>query len=222
MHQVIDRSGGGYGSFSESIIQAEVQELFTQAPTDYETFAKGILSGSNDRAEIAAALANSNDADRVRHLVELLIATKTITDQRRAASESLKEKCKAMDFLLNRVNKERFGKMVEELDNTLSLGEDKFPKTVAEAYRMVLNRKDKQGSMKASGNTATSGAVTLAAVNNKGKPGSKQKIANGGSEQPSSKGLSKNQRKKLKMQLRANAVAGGDGSQQTNGKENDS
>lgn len=222
MHQVIDRSGGGYGSFSESIIQAEVLELFTQTPTNYETFAKGILSGSNDRAEIIAAVANNNDAERAHHLVELLLATKTITDQRRAASESLKEKCKAMDFLLNRVNKERFGKMVEELDNTLSLGEDKFPKTVAEAYRMVLNRKDKQGSMKTSGNTATSGAVTLAAVNNKGKPGSKQKTVNGGSEQPNSNGLSKNQKKKWrKQQLRANVVAGGDGSQEANGKKND-
>ena len=173
-----------------------------------------MLSGAINAAHVTEQAMLQPEAIRVNVLVHMIVAMKNQVDRRQAAIEQLKEKTKAMDFILHRVNKDRYGRMVEELENALSMGEDKYPKTVAEAYRMVLNRKDKQQVVvKASAAPSTGPTVTLVAAASKAKTnggkknGDKQKTSNGGSEQPNSQDLSRNQRRKIK---KAQAFAKGD------------
>ena len=214
MHQIIDRCGGGYGFFSESLINSEMTARFGRELTGTERMAEGMLSGAINAAHVTEQAMLQPEAIRVNVLVHMIVAMKNQVDRRQAAIEQLKEKTKAMDFILHRVNKDRYGKMVEELENALSMGEDKYPKTVAEAYRMVLNRKDKQQVVvKASAAPSTGPTVTLVAAASKAKTnggkknGDKQKTSNGGSEQPNSQDLSRNQRRKIK---KAQAFAKGD------------
>ena len=58
------------------------------------------------------------------------------------AKANAREKALVHKYLA-KVNRERFGRMLEELQNSMTAGYDRYPTTLSEAYRMVANRKDK-------------------------------------------------------------------------------
>jgi hypothetical protein len=56
------------------------------------------------------------------------------------AAETGKEAAMACAFLLG-ADRKRFGKLIEDLENSFTQGHDKFPKTLSDAYKLLVNWK---------------------------------------------------------------------------------
>lgn len=49
---------------------------------------------------------------------------------------------KQAQAFLNKLDRRKYGKMMEDLNNSLTMGSDLYPRTVLDAYQMALNRQD--------------------------------------------------------------------------------
>ena len=62
------------------------------------------------------------------------------TQQKDALEKEAKDMYLAIAFLLNS-DRSRYGRLIEDLENSYLLGEDKYPKTVTSAYDILTNWK---------------------------------------------------------------------------------
>lgn len=79
-------------------------------------------------------------------VVEMVLATDNLSmdnaspEQKFAAQVKAKEYSLACAFILG-ADRTRFGKLVEDLENSYTQGQDKYPKTMTDTYKLLVNWK---------------------------------------------------------------------------------
>jgi hypothetical protein len=119
-----------------------------------------------------------------------------IAEETKQASDVVRSKFLAMVFLYA-VDKQRHGKLLDELENDFTKGTDKYPDSVTKAYNLVVNHKGQQHVVSCIVNDSE--AVSFANVDLKKAPPdittikcyACQKMVHYASECPSSTELSK-------------------------------